>query len=44
MIDDWVFFLDNEDWLSFWARRFGEHAVHVLAERLRRNVSNMAYG
>jgi hypothetical protein len=43
VIGDWVFFLDNEDWLSLWARRFGEPAVHVLAERLRRNVS-MAYG
>jgi hypothetical protein len=36
VISDWKFFLDNEDWLSFWARRFGESAVHALAEELRR--------
>lgn len=33
---DWKFFLDNEDWLSKWARRFGESAVQALAEDLRR--------
>jgi Domain of unknown function (DUF6875) len=33
---DWKFFLDNEDWLNLWARRFGESAVHALAEELRR--------
>ena len=33
---DWMFFLDNEDWLSFWARRFGESAVQALAGELRR--------
>jgi hypothetical protein len=32
IISDWKFFLDNEDWLSFWAHRFGESAVHALAE------------
>jgi len=36
VISDWKFFLDNEDWLSLWARRFGESAVHALAEELRR--------
>jgi hypothetical protein len=36
VINDWKFFLDDEDWLSFWARRFGESAVHALAEELRR--------
>ncbi len=35
VISDWKFFLDSEDWLSFWARRFGESAVHALAEELR---------
>ena len=35
VISDWKFFLDDEDWLSLWARRFGESAVHVLAEELR---------
>jgi hypothetical protein len=36
VISDWKFFLDNEDWLSIWARRFGASAVPALAEELRR--------
>jgi hypothetical protein len=36
VISDWKFFLDKEDWLSLWARRFGESAVHALADELRR--------
>jgi Domain of unknown function (DUF6875) len=36
VISDWKFFLDNEDMLSLWARRFGESAVHALADELRR--------
>jgi hypothetical protein len=36
VISDWKFFLDNKDWLTHWARRFGESAVHALAEELRR--------
>jgi len=36
VISDWKFFLDNEDWLNLWARRFGESAVHALADELRR--------
>jgi hypothetical protein len=36
LISDWKFFLDKEDWLNLWARRFGESAVHALAEELRR--------
>lgn len=36
VISDWKFFLNNEDWLRLWARRYGEAAVHVLAEELRR--------
>ena len=36
VIGDWKFFLDKEDWLDLWARRFGESAVHALAEELRR--------
>jgi hypothetical protein len=36
VISDWKFFLDNEDFLNLWARRFGESAVHTLAEELRR--------
>jgi hypothetical protein len=33
---DWKFFLENEEWLALWARRFGESAVPALAEELRR--------
>jgi hypothetical protein len=36
VISDWKFFLDNPDWLGFWARRFGEAAVMELAQQLRR--------
>jgi hypothetical protein len=36
VISDWKFFLDKEDWLGLWARRFGESAVHALAEEVRR--------
>jgi hypothetical protein len=36
VVGDWKFFLDDPDWLSGWARRFGESAVHALAEELRR--------
>ena len=36
VIGDWKFFLDKEDWLDLWARRFGESAVHALAGELRR--------
>ena len=47
VISDWKFFLDNEDWLSFWARRFGESAVQALAEELRwtnwRRLQNCAF-
>ena len=36
VIGDWKFFLDNGDLFNLWARRFGESAVHALAEELRR--------
>jgi hypothetical protein len=36
VVGDWMFFLDNEDWRSLWARRFGEAAVQSLAAALRR--------
>jgi hypothetical protein len=36
VISDWKFFLDNEDWLNFWAHRHGESGVQALAEELRR--------
>ena len=35
-ISDWKFFLDKEDWLNFWARRYEEASVQALAEELRR--------
>jgi hypothetical protein len=36
VISDWKFFLENGDWLNLWAGRYGESAVHALAEELRR--------
>jgi hypothetical protein len=36
VIGDWKFFLDNDEMLTLWARRFGESTVHTLAEELRR--------
>jgi len=36
VIGDWKFFLNNEDWLGLWARRYSEAAVQALAEELRR--------
>ena len=36
VVSDWKFFLDKEDWLSLWARRYGEAAVQALAEERRR--------
>jgi hypothetical protein len=36
VISDWKFFLDNQEWLNLWARRYGESAVQALAEELRR--------
>jgi hypothetical protein len=35
VISDWEFFPDDHDWLSLWARRYGESAVHALADGLR---------
>jgi hypothetical protein len=35
VISDWKFFLDNENWLNLWARRYGESGVQALAEELR---------
>jgi hypothetical protein len=36
VVSDWKFFLDNDEMLNLWARRFGESAVNALAEELRR--------
>ena len=33
---DWKFFLDDEQWLTLWAHRYGESATQALAEELRR--------
>ena len=33
---DWKFFLDDEEWLNLWARRYGESGTQALAEELRR--------
>jgi len=35
VISDWMFFLDNDDWLNRWAGRFGDAALRALATRLR---------
>ena len=35
VVGDWMFFLDNEEWLGFWTRRFGASAVQALAGELR---------
>jgi hypothetical protein len=36
VISDWKFFLDNDEWLELWARRYGQSAVQALAAELRR--------
>jgi hypothetical protein len=36
VVDDWKFFLDNDDWLSLWSRRYVGAGVQALAEELRR--------
>lgn len=36
ILDDWKFFLDNEEWLDVYARRWGVAATRTLAAELRR--------
>jgi hypothetical protein len=36
VIGDWKFFLDDEDWLNLWTRRYGASGVLALAEEVRR--------
>ena len=36
VISDWKFFLENEDFLDLWTRRYGESGTRALAEELRR--------
>jgi hypothetical protein len=33
---DWKFFLDDDEWLDLWARRYGASGARALAEELRR--------
>ena len=40
VVSDWKFFIDMEDWLALWARRFGEQGVAALAAELRRHPWN----
>jgi Domain of unknown function (DUF6875) len=35
VISDWKFFLNNEEMLNLWARRYGESGALVLAQELR---------
>jgi hypothetical protein len=35
VVSDWKFLLDDDELLNVWGRRFGESAVHALAEELR---------
>ncbi|HKR60459.1 MAG TPA: hypothetical protein VJS64_12055, partial [Pyrinomonadaceae bacterium] len=36
VISDWKFFLDNDEMLNLWARRYGESGARALAGELRR--------
>jgi hypothetical protein len=36
VVGDWKFFLDDDEWLNFWARRYGTSGALALAEELRR--------
>jgi hypothetical protein len=36
VVGDWEFFLDDDEWLTLWARRYEESGVHAMAEVLRR--------
>jgi hypothetical protein len=36
VVSDWKFFLDNENWLSLWAHRYGDSGAQALAQELRR--------
>jgi Domain of unknown function (DUF6875) len=35
VVSDWKFFLDSDEWLNLWARRYGESGTQALAEELR---------
>ena len=36
VVSDWKFFLDDDDWLIRWARRYGDAGAQALARELRR--------
>ena len=36
VVSDWKFFLDNEEWLNRWSRRYRDAGAQALAEELRR--------
>jgi hypothetical protein len=36
VVGDWKFFLDDDEWLDLWARRYGDSGARALAEELRR--------
>jgi hypothetical protein len=40
VVDDWKFFVDKDDWLTLWARRFGVHGVKALVAELRHHSWN----
>jgi hypothetical protein len=42
VVSDWKFFLDKDDWLGYWAHRYGETGAHALAAELRRLPWQMA--
>jgi len=35
VVDDWKFFLDNDDWLGLWSSRYRDSGALALAEQLR---------
>jgi hypothetical protein len=36
VVGDWKFFLEDDEWLDLWARRYGESGAQALAGELRR--------
>jgi hypothetical protein len=36
VVDDWKFFLDDEEWLKLWAQRYRASGAEALADELRR--------
>ncbi len=42
VVDDWKFFIDDDQLLGRFAHRFGEPAVHALAEELHRHPWRVA--